>query len=379
MSARRTYLDHNATTPLRPEARAAMAAAMELCGNPSSVHAEGRRARAIIETAREQVAALVNAKPLEVVFTSGATEANNWVIGAGSWDTILSCAIEHDSVRGPIAAAAAEKVDLGVASSGVVAVEEIARFALADARAGGRTLVVLQMANNETGVVQPVAGVAAFARDHGLVVHTDAVQAAGKVSIDFKALGPDMMSLSGHKLGGPAGVGALIIRDGMKLGSLITGGGQERRRRSGTENLIGIAGFGAAAKAANQGLADTSRIAALRDKLEAGINALTPGAVIVGAEAPRLPNTTSVALLGTAAETLVIKLDLAGIAVSAGAACSSGKVGVSHVLAAMGLGPEIASSAIRVSLGWNTSESDVAAFLETWARVARPRDMRAVA
>ena len=356
-----------------------MAAAMELCGNPSSVHAEGRRARAMIETAREQVASLVNAKPLEVVFTSGATEANAWVIGAGGWDVILSSGIEHDSVRGPVAASMAQHVPIGVSAPGVVAIDDIARFALQDIRSGDRSLVALQFANNETGILQPVAEVAAFAREHGLVVHTDAVQAAGKVPVDFKALDVDALSLSGHKLGGPAGVGALIIRDGVKLGTLITGGGQERRRRAGTENLIGIVGFGAAAAAARQGLADIARITGLRDRLESGIKAITPGAVIVGADAARLPNTTSVALPGQAAETLVIKLDLAGIAVSAGAACSSGKVGVSHVLAAMGLGPEITSSAIRVSLGWNTSEADVAAFLETWARVARPREVRAVA
>ncbi len=256
MTLRRTYLDHNATSPLRPEARAAMLSAMELCGNPSSVHAEGRRARAIIETAREQVAALVNAKPLEVVFTSGATEANAWVIGAGSWDTILSSGIEHDSVRGPIAASAAVNLPLGVSMSGVIAVADIARFALSDARSSRRTLVALQMANNETGVLQPVAEVAAFAREHGLVLHTDAVQAAGKIAVDFKALDVDTLSLSAHKLGGPAGVGALIIRDGMKLGNLITGGGQERRRRAGTENFVGIAGFGAAAEAARAGISD---------------------------------------------------------------------------------------------------------------------------
>ncbi len=377
MKPSRTYLDHNATTPLRPEARAAMVGAMEICGNPSSVHTEGRRARAIIETAREQVAALVNAKPLEVVFTSGATEANAWAIAGGNWDVILSSGIEHDSVRGPVAASGAQKFALGVAQSGVVAVEDIARYALHDARAGGRALVALQLANNETGIIQPVAEVADFARRHGLCVHTDAVQAAGKIAIDFRALGVDTMSLSGHKIGGPAGVGALVIGDGLRLSNLITGGGQERRRRAGTENLIGIAGFGAAAAAARQGLGEWARIAALRDRLEAAIVSITPEAVIIGADAERLANTTAVALPGVSAETLVIKLDLAGLAVSAGAACSSGKVGASHVLATMGLAPEIASSTIRVSLGWNSSDADVDAFLETWGAIARPRAVRA--
>ena len=379
MSASRTYLDHNATAPLRPEAYAAMTAAMSLCGNPSSVHHEGRRARAIIETAREQVAKLVNAKPLEVVFTSGATEANAWVAGSGDWATILSAEIEHDSVRGPVANTSATLLPLPVSTDGMVAVEEIARYALCSPAADGRTLVMLQAANNETGILQPVAGVAAFARAHDLHIHTDAVQMPGRMAIDFADLGVDTLSLSSHKIGGPAGAGALVIRDGVTLSSFLTGGGQERRRRAGTENLIGIAGFGAAAEAANKDTAASTRLGALRDWLETGIREITPSAIIVGDGSPRLPNTTSVAIPGQPAETLVIKLDLAGVAVSAGAACSSGKVGASHVLTAMGLAPEIATGAIRLSLGWNSSEADVAAFLNVWGDVTRSRILRAVA
>ena len=356
-----------------------MTAAMRVCGNPSSVHHEGRRARAIIETAREQVAKLVHAKPLEVVFTSGATEANNWVAASGEWAAILSAGIEHDSVRGPIAGASAALVSLQVSLDGLVAVDEIARHGLSGAAAMGRTLVMLQMANNETGILQPVASVAAFCRAHDLHIHTDAVQMPGRLLIDFAELGVDSLSLSSHKLGGPAGAGALVIRDGVKLASFMTGGGQERRRRAGTENLIGIAGFGAAAEAARNDVATTARLARLRDMLEAGIRELTPSAVIVGAASPRLPNTTSVAVPGQTAETLVIKLDLAGIAVSAGAACSSGKVGASHVLTAMGLAPEITNNAIRLSLGWNSSEADVATFLNVWGEVTRSRARRAVA
>ncbi len=379
MSTQRIYLDHNATAPLRPEAASAMAVAMSVCGNPSSVHHEGRRVRALIETAREQVAKLVNAKPLEVVFTSGATEANAWVIGGGKWATILSAEIEHDSVRGPIAHSQSLHHPLPISAGGFVAVEEIARHAFTALVSGDRTLVVLQMANNETGVLQPVAETAQFCREHGLHIHSDAVQMPGRLPIDFAGLGVDTLSLSSHKLGGPAGVGALIIRDGVKLASFVTGGGQERRRRAGTENVIGIAGFGAAAEAARADGSAEVRLADLRDQLEAGVREITPPAVIVGAGSPRLPNTTSVAMPGQPAETLVIKLDLAGFAVSAGAACSSGKVGASHVLTAMGLAPDIANNAIRLSLGWNSSKADVATFLEVWGAVTCPRALRAVA
>jgi cysteine desulfurase len=244
---------------------------------------------------------------------------------------------------------------------------------------GARTLLSLQMANNETGALQPVAETAAPAREHGLAVHTDAVQAAGRVPIDMRALGVDYLTLSAHKLGGPKGVGALVIRDGARLPAFIAGGGQERRRRAGTENVAGLAGFGAAAVAAQDDLAKIQRVRALRDRLEAEVRGITPEAVIVAAEAVRLPNTTSLALPGASAETLVIALDLKGVAVSAGAACSSGKVGASHVLAAMGIAPEIARAAIRISLGPGSKEQDIAAFLDAWGQIAAGRRERAVA
>ncbi len=378
MNGRRTYLDHNATSPLRPEARAAAVSALDaIAGNPSSVHDEGRRARAIVETAREQVASLVNARPLEVVFTSGATEANAWVLGGG-WNTIFRGGFEHDSVLAPAAASGARMIDVPVGTDGVARVETIAQHVFTGSGDFGRSLVALQLANNETGVIQPVAETAAFAVAHGLSCHTDAVQAAGRIRIDFNELGVDTLSLSAHKLGGLSGMGALIIRDGTRLASFLVGGGQERRRRAGTENVIGIAAFGAAAVAATRDVATAGRLSALRGRLERGVAAITPTAIIVGAEAPRLPNTSSVALPGGAAETLVIKFDLAGIAVSAGAACSSGKVGVSHVLTAMGLDQDIARGAIRVSLGWNTSEADVDAFLTAWHEMSMAR-VRAVA
>jgi cysteine desulfurase len=376
MSNTRAYLDWNATAPLRPEARAAMLAALDVVGNPSSPHTEGRRARAIVEDAREEVAALVGAKPAEVVFLSGATEANNAVL-AGGWETILVAGIEHDSVLAPVrklsGSATTRLLQLAVDASGVVPLEAVAERAGETwaPHAGASRLLSLQLANNETGVVQQVAAATETAHTHGLSVHSDAVQAVGRIPVSFNALGIDYLSLSAHKLGGPKGVGALVVRDGApQLPAFIAGGGQERRRRAGTENVPGIAGFGAAARAAARDLAAMECVRRLRDRAEAHAKAITPAAVVIGAEAERLPNTTTIALPGTSAETLVIALDLAGIAVSAGSACSSGKVGASHVLEAMGLPPALTRSAIRVSLGWASTQADVAAFAAAWAHVA---------
>jgi cysteine desulfurase len=371
MTAARTYLDYNASAPLRAEARAAMVAAMDTLGNPSSVHAEGRFARAIIEHAREEVAKLVNAQPSEVVFTSGATEANNWVM-AGSWDEICVSSIEHDSVLAPARASGARLSSLPVSTSGVVDVEAAKSVLARASERSQRVLVSLMLANNETGVIQPAAEVAAEARRLGATMHIDAVQAPGRIRVDFAALGADAMVLSAHKLGGPRGAGALILRDGVILLPLIRGGGQERRRRGGTENVTGIAGFGAAAAALQQETDAVARMRRLHTMLEDGVLRLTPTATIIGREAKRVANTSCIALPGNAAETLVIKLDLEGIAVSAGAACSSGKVGPSHVLEAIGLGADMARAAIRVSLGPQTSEGDIAAFLAAWEKVAKP-------
>jgi len=368
MSSTRTYLDHNATAPLRPAARDAILAALDAVGNPSSVHAEGRRARAIVEDARERVADLVGARPAQVVFTSGATEANAWVLRAG-WDVILVPGIEHDSVLAPARSGAPAVFDVRAAADGTIKSSAVSSALAAAAASGsrGRIILALQLANNETGVIQPVAEAVGLAREHRVALHTDAVQAAGRLPLDFESLGVDTLSLSAHKIGGPKGIGALVLRDGLDLTPLIMGGGQERRRRAGTENVIGIAGFGAAAAAAKRELADMGRIAALRDRLEREALEAAPGALVIGQGAPRLANTTCLALPGAAAETLVIRFDLAGIAVSAGAACSSGKVGASAVLTAMGLPADIARSAIRVSLGWNTTAQDVDAFLASWA------------
>ncbi|MBS0233026.1 MAG: aminotransferase class V-fold PLP-dependent enzyme [Proteobacteria bacterium] len=365
---RRTYLDYNATAPLRPEAKAAMIAALDVVGNPSSVHAEGRRARSIVESARESVARLVGAKPSEIVFTSGASEANTWVLSQ-PWATILTSGIEHESVLAPARASQGELVLLPVGSDGRVNVEEVA--ALLESRTfTAPAVIAVQMANNETGVIQPVAEISALARTHDIKMHVDAVQAAGRMPIDFTALGVDTLAISAHKFGGPKGVGALVNRDHFDLVPLIRGGGQERRRRAGTENIPAIAGFGAAAKASLNDVPVVDAVGFLRDELETELKRISPNAVIVGEGAPRLANTTAVALPGKLAETLVIRLDLAGIAVSAGSACSSGKVGASHVLEAMGFGPDIAASTIRISLGPTTTKDDIAAFLAVWKTIA---------
>ncbi len=369
MTSLRTYLDHNASSPLRPAARAAMIAACDVAGNPSSVHAEGRRARAIIETAREQVAALVGAKASEIVFVSGATEANNTVMAAG-WKAICVSAIEHDSVLAPARACGAKVIALPAGQDGVVELPAVAD-ALAKATAGGgRTLLSVMIANNETGVVQPVSEAAELARTHGVALHVDAVQGPGRLPVDFSLLGADTLTFSSHKLGGPRGVGALVIRDGVSLPALVKGGGQERRRRGGTENVAGIAGFGAAAAEVASEHDTMRRISALRDRLEAGVVAATPDAVIIGRSAQRIGNTSCIALPGKSAETLVIRMDMEGIAVSAGAACSSGKVGANPVIMAMGLGEAVARSALRVSLGPETKEEDTAAFLAAWQKVS---------
>jgi cysteine desulfurase len=369
MTLARTYLDHNASSPLRPSARAAMIAAFDATGNPSSVHAEGRRARAIIDTAREQVAALVGARPSEVVFTSGATEANNCVM-AGGWKAICVSAIEHDSVLAPTRASGAKVIALPASTNGVVDLQSVAEQLSQASADGARALLSVMMANNETGVIQPVAEAAALAREHGLSLHIDAVQGPGRLPVDFATLGADTLTFSAHKLGGPRGVGALIVRDGINLPALIKGGGQERRRRGGTENVAGIAGFGAAAAEAAREVEAAGRMADLRDKLESGVMAATPNAVIIGRSVPRIANTSCIAVPGKPAETLVIRLDLAGIAVSAGAACTSGKVGANSVLEAMGLGSDIARSSVRVSLGPETNDDDIAAFLAAWEKIA---------
>jgi cysteine desulfurase len=366
----RIYFDWNATAPLRQEARAAALAALDLNGNPSSVHGEGRAARRLIEHAREQVAALVEAQPRNVVFTSGGTEANMLALApAAARDRLLVSAIEHPSVLADGRFPAANVERLPVTASGEV---DLAGLERRMAVLGGRALVSLMLANNETGVVQPVVQAAQLVHAAGGVLHVDAVQAVGRISCDINALGADLLTLSGHKIGGPKGIGALIGRTELSLvDPLIKGGGQERGLRAGTENVAGIAGFGAAAAAARAEFsAAAAHMAALRDRLEAGLKAASPAVIVFGAESERLPNTTLFAVPGMKAETAVIALDLEGVAVSAGAACSSGKVQPSHVLAAMGVPPHLARAGVRVSLGPSTTESEIDRFIEAWIKVS---------
>jgi cysteine desulfurase len=366
----RIYFDWNATAPLRQEARAAALAAFDVNGNPSSVHGEGRAARRLIEHAREQVAALVGAQPRNVAFTSGGTEANMLALApAAARDRLLVSAIEHPSVLagGRFPSGSVER--LPVTGSGALDVAALERRLAA---LGSRALVSLMLANNETGVVQPVAQAAQLVHAAGGVLHVDAVQAVGRIPCDINALGADLLTLSGHKIGAPKGIGALIRRTEFPLvDALIKGGGQERGLRAGTENVAGITGFGAAAAAAREGFtAEAARMAARRDRLEAGLKAASPAVVIFGTESERLPNTTLFAVPGLKAETAVIALDLEGVAVSAGAACSSGKVQPSHVLAAMGVPPHLARAGVRVSLGPSITESEVDRFIEAWIKVS---------
>jgi cysteine desulfurase len=356
------YLDANATEPLRPEARAAVLAALDLQGNPSSVHAAGRAARRVLEAARDQVAARFGAAPGYVVFTGGGTEANALAIhGLSAGRRVLVGATEHPAVL----AAAPDATLLPVRADGTLDLD-----ALAAALDGPPTLLCVMAANNETGVLHPMAQVAALARAHGALLHVDAVQAAGRVPLSLAGLGADSLAISGHKLGGPKGAGALLLRPGLALAPLIAGGGQERGRRGGTEALPAIAGLGAAAEAAQPDAA--ARLAALRDAIEAACLAL--GARVAGQGAPRLPNTTCLILPGAAAETQVIALDLACIQVSAGAACSSGKVGRSHVLAAMGE----AEGGIRVSLPWNAPAEAAELFIQAWSAMRDRLSRRAL-
>jgi cysteine desulfurase len=340
---------------MRPVAFEAMASALREGGNPSSVHRVGRAARARIETARRQVAPLVGALPAEITFTSGGTEANNLALTGAGRRRVLVSAIEHDSVIKTVPKAEI----VPVTGDGVLDLTALARLLAASSEPA---LVSVMLANNETGVLQPIAEVVRLARASGALVHCDAVQGAGKTPIDMHGLGVDYLSLSAHKLGGPTGVGALVVRTGAPFTSDRFGGGQEFNRRSGTENVAGITGFGAAAEAAKGGLA----VAGLRERLEVELLKIAPRARIYGAAAPRLPNTTCISMPGVKAETQVIAFDLAGICVSAGAACTSGKVSHSGVLAAMGVDPAEAGTAVRISCGWSTVSEDIDRLIAAW-------------
>jgi cysteine desulfurase len=349
------YLDHNATSPLRPAAFDVMVEALHAGGNPSSVHRVGRTARARVDAARRQVASLVGARPSEVLFTSGGTEANNAALAGPGRKRMLVSAVEHDSV---LKAATGMEI-MPVDGNGIVDLGVLEKSLAASAEPA---LVSVMFANNETGVLQPIADVVRIAHAAGALVHCDAVQGAGKVSVDLHGLGVDFLSLSAHKLGGPTGVGALVVRSGAPFVPDRLGGGQESNRRAGTENVAGIAAFGVAAVDAANGLATIE----WRDRLEATLLKIAPAARVYGGTAGRLPNTTCISMPGVRAETQVMALDLAGICVSAGAACSSGKVTRSAVLLAMGVEPAEAETALRISFGWSTVSEDIERLIAAW-------------
>ncbi len=361
----RIYLDHNATTPPAPPVVDAVARAMhELFGNPSSVHAFGQDARAALDAARADVAALVGAASAEVVFTGGGTEAINFAIRgaataleASERREIIASSIEHEAVLQTGRALSRRGWTLTLLPVGASGIVDPAAL---EAVVSNRTaLVSIMLANNEIGTVQPIARLAQIAHERGAIVHCDAVQAAGKIPIDVHALGVDLLSLSGHKFYGPKGTGALWIRRGTRLAPLLTGGRQERNRRAGTENLPGLVGLGVAANLAREGVADARRLSELRDRLEHGVLERVPGSAVNGAREPRVPNTTNISFERVEAESLLIALDLEGIAVSTGSACSSGTLEPSHVLKAMGLGSSRAQSSLRFSLGTSNTDEQV--------------------
>lgn len=377
--AGRIYLDHNAGVPLRPRVAGLVCEVLTRTGNPSSVHGEGRAARALVETARAQVARLCGVAASHVAFTSGATEANVtalspvWKAGRGErrFTRLLTCGTEHPSViaggRFPAAARELLPVDAG----GIVDVAALAARVRALSEAGEMPLVAIQAANSETGVLQPLAEIARVLDGTGAILHVDAVQAAGRIGIDMAGWGAHSLALSAHKIGGPQGAGALVLRDaGLRPAPLLTGGGQENWNRAGTENVAAIAGFGLAAELAAAETGGWGEIAAFRDGLERALCHIWSDTVVFGAGVPRLANTCCFAVPGVSAETALIALDLAGIAVSSGSACSSGKVGVSPVLLAMGVSADLARGAIRVSLGRDSGEGEIERFLAAWRQIS---------
>jgi cysteine desulfurase len=367
MSAERVYLDHNATAPVRPAAIEAMAAALKAGGNPSSIHAEGRAARGRTEAAREALAALADVRTSEVFFTSGGTEANALALSPALLPNpdqaiLLVSAVEHVCVLEGHRFSKDRVEIVPVTPDGLIDLDRLgARIAAAPE---GAVMVALQWANNETGVIQPIAAVAEMVHARKGRLHVDGVQGAGKLAFTRRALGADSVALSAHKLGGPQGVGALILGPGLVIDhKMLIGGGQERGTRAGTENVPGIAAFGAAVREAAAALpTETARLASLRDACEAALLEHVPGAVIFGAGVERLPNTLCFAIPGLKAETALMAFDLGGVALSSGSACSSGKVKRSHVLAAMGVLDDLAACALRLSLGWSSTEKDVIQF-----------------
>jgi cysteine desulfurase len=379
MAATRAYLDYNASAPLIAEARAAMVAALD-AANPSSVHTEGRASRRLVEDARRDVARLVNARAEHVVFTSGATEAAStllgpdWQMGRGSirMSHLYVSAADHPCILNGGRFTPAQVTKIGVDRNGIADLDALSAALAAHDKTAGLPLVAIHAANNETGVVQPVGRIGEIVKAAGGVLVVDAVQAAGRIPLDMSVPYADYLILSSHKIGGPKGVGAIVAAsDLMMPRPLVNGGGQEKGHRAGTENVAGIAGFGAAARAALAGLDDVDAVSRRRDGIEAIVTELAQDAEIFGNGAPRLANTTFFAIPGVKAETAQIAFDLAGVALSAGSACSSGKVGPSHVLKAMGHGDSL--GALRVSIGRATGAADIEAFRAALAGIVARR------
>ena len=371
MSDIRTYLDWNASAPIYPEVVEAMSEALLDGGNASSVHHEGRIAHGRIEAARDQVAQLINANPRDIVFTSGGSEANSLALSGlaanGTIDRIFISAVEHPSVMAFATLEGVQVSIIPVDQYGIVKLDALEACLTKAVAANEKILVSIMWANNETGVIQPIEDIVKMTHAHKCLMHCDAIQALGKIPVDFTASGVDLMSLSAHKIGGPQGVGALVVQPTVVLAPMLKGGGQELSRRAGTENLGGIVGFGLAAELSHRNDDDTE-IASLRNQLESEIRKIRSDVVIFGEDQKRLPNTTCAAVCGTTAEALLIVLDLAGIAVSSGSACSSGKVANSHVLNAMGVEDAVAKAAIRISCGRTTSTQDIEKFLNAWLK-----------
>lgn len=365
------YLDFNATAPTRPEVIAAMSDAMNEGGNASSVHGVGRAARARVEAARTSVATLVGADGGGVIFTGSGTEANNQALRCVGERSLIASAIEHESVM----VARADAIFCPVTPEGLIDLDALERLLK---EAAAPALVAVMAANNETGILQPIPDVARIAHQYGALLHCDAIQAAGKVPVNMETLGADFLALSAHKIGGPQGVGALICRDRSILERFVHGGGQEGGLRAGTENVAGIAGFGVAADSAAAGLPAFGELAVLRDRLEARILDIEPDVTIFGRDLDRLPNTSKFVTPGLSSEIQVMGVDLGGIAISAGSACAAGRVEAPYVLSAMGVPDELAVCAVRVSLGWTTTEDDIERFIDVWSTLhARNRSRAA--
>ncbi len=359
------YLDHNATTPIKPVARDAMLAALDLPGNASAIHKAGRTARRMLEDARATVVRTFNLGARDiVVFTSGATEANNLVLRGSGLERLIVSATEHPSVLETARTSGLAVDVLPVLTSGVIDVDALAQLLAGNTQ---QTLISVMLVNNETGVIQPIDQIVALARKHGALVHTDAVQAVGRMALDVQKTGVDFVSISGHKIGGPQGIGALIIANCAVINAQITGGNQEKNLRAGTENLAAIMAMTAALDAID--IPASEKLSVWRDRIEQELSAAAPTLRVFGQDAPRVGNTTMFALPGVSSETQLIALDLAGICVSNGSACSSGTVKASHVLRAMGADDAAAGSSLRVSLGWNTTEDDITRFIAAWLKM----------